>query len=203
MVGNGTEVGPYARAVAERVLVLQMSRTMSRRIWIGGLVFAAACVLLSVAVWKAEPLVGVPIGLLLASFPLLVHLDAVELDGDLLSVRRGIRWVGPVDLRNVVGLGYRPMAYRRPAVWLLIQREAGPRLRWHRLIGIEREVRQHLAEQCGLQVIEVAAGSSISEVPGLAEHLAERVLGSGAVVEERARAALARSIRRSGDRSAG
>lgn len=166
-----------------------------RRVWVGGLGLSGACVVLSVVLWNPVPLVGVFFGLFIASFPLLARLDAVKLDGTRMSVRKAIRWVGPVDLTRLVGFAYRPQSHRRPAVWLLIQREAGPRLRWYWRAGLEHHLRDMLADQRDLRLVEVAAGGSLSEFPGLAEHLAHYVLPSGALVEERAEQALRRYAR--------
>jgi hypothetical protein len=159
---------------------------------VGGAVFAAAGVLLSLALWRPEPLLIVPIGLLFVAAPLLAHLDAVELDGRWLRVRRGIRWVGPVDLDELVAFGFRPPTPRRPPVWLLIQRDAGSRFRWYWRWNVEPAVRDRLAGDRSLRVLEVAAGGACSTVPGLADHLARHVLRSDALVEARARAAFAR-----------
>jgi hypothetical protein len=173
---------------APRLVVLQVRRA----VWITGLALAAACALLALVLWHPGPLWGVPPGLLLASFPLLAHLDAIRLDGPRLSVRRGFRWVGPVDLDHLVALGYRPPTHRRPPVWLLIQRQAGARRRWYWRWNVEPDLRARLDRLDGLRVVEVAAGGRLSEAPGLADHLADHVLTSDALVEARARAALAR-----------
>lgn len=172
--------------MTERLALPAVPRTM----WIGGLVIAAASVAASVVIRNPALLWGVPIGLLLAAFPLLARLDAVELDGERLRVRRGIRWVGPVDLRNLVAFGYRPPTPRSPPVWLLIQREAGTRLRWYWRLNVERDVRTRLSAHRDLRVVEVAAGRPRSEPSALADHLARYVLASDALVEERARIAI-------------
>lgn len=169
---------------------------VSRKVWMGGLAFAAACAVLGLVLWRPEPLFLVPFGLMVASFPLLAHLDAIKLDGDRLSVRRGFRWVGPVDLTDLVVLGYRPMAYRRPATWMLIQRDAGPKLRWPRTLDLDSETRQRLVGQDGLRLLEVAAGSAFSEVPGLSAHIARCAVGSGAVIDSRALGAIDAAARR-------
>jgi hypothetical protein len=123
---------------------------------------------------------------------LLARLDAIRLDGPSLSVRRGIRWVGPVDLRTLVALAYRPGSVRSPPVWLLIQRDAGSRLRWYWRMNLEADLRSRLDGQRDLRVVEVAAGAGLSKLPGLADELAGYVLASDALVEQRARATLDR-----------
>lgn len=181
-------MGTYAPRVDEQVLTLRVPRA----VWITGLVIAGVCFLLGIALMEPWFAAGVLVGLLIASFPLLTRLDAVKLEGPLLSVRRGFRWSGPVNLRSLVALAHQPAAYRRPAVWLLIQREAGPKLRLTRRASLEADLREALTDQDDLQVLQVAAGSPSTEVPGLAEHLHRHVLASGALVEPRAREALDR-----------
>ena len=169
-----------------RVVVLQVPRSVQ----VAGAAFVVGAVLVSLVTWHAVPLLLVPIGLLFVAAPWVARLDAIELDGRWLRVRRGFRWVGPVDLGNLVALGLRPASPRRPTVWLLIQRDAGTRFRWYWRANVERGVRDRLAGDRSLRVVEVAAGGALSTVPGLADHLARYVLGSDALIEERARADL-------------
>lgn len=171
-----------------RVVTAQIPRPL----WVGGLVVAAAAALVALALGSAWPLIVVPFGLLVATFPLIVRVDAVELDGPHLRVRRFVRWVGPVDLRQLVALVYRPRTQRAGAAWLLVQRQTGRRLRAHWRFVIGRETYERLRRQHDLRVVEVGAGSRLAPIPGLADRLAQYVLPTGAIVDERARAALAR-----------
>jgi len=110
-----------------------------RALWVSGFVLAAGGGALCLVLGRLEPLVLVAIGLTLAAFPLFARADAVEIDGPHVRVRRLIWWRGPVDLRQLVALVYRPMTPRSPAAWMLIQRQAGPPLRWYWRLVIGRE----------------------------------------------------------------
>ncbi len=172
--------------MAPQVLVLRSPRW----IWQAGLAVSAVSLAVAIALDHPAPLVGMFGGLLVASFPLIARLDAVKLDGPQLSVRKAVRWVGPIDLRRLVALLYVPQAYRRPAQWLLIQREAGPRFRARHWIGVDTELRERLADQRDLRIVTVAAGSKLAVFPGLAAHLAEHATGPATLVADQAARAL-------------
>lgn len=169
--------------MAARVETLRIPRP----VWVTGLVIAGVSVVACLVIWHPGPLFGVAAGLMLASAPLVTRLDAVEIDGPRLRVRKLFRWVGPVDLRELDTLYYLPRTHRRPAAWLLIQSEVGPRLRWYWRINIEPGVRAQLAGRRELRVVEVAAGSRRTQIPGLADLLDDHVLSSDASVDQRTR----------------
>ena len=154
---------------------------------------AAVCAMLSLVLSSPLLLFGTAMGLLLAAFPLLTRLDELKLSGPMLTVRKGLHWVGPIDLRELVAIGYRRRTHRAPAAWLLVQRDAGPRFRWHRTWNFTRETRAALAGADDLRVVEVAAGSRIAEMPLVAERLAEYASRSDTVIDPPARKALPRA----------
>lgn len=182
--------GIYARRVESEVETTRVPRSW----WVAGLMFACVCVASGFLLGERLLLIASMAGFLLASFPLIARLDAVKADGPLLSVRRGVRWTGPVDLRNLVALDYVPMAPRRPAVWLLIQWDTGPQLRLPTKLGMEADLRRALADHDDLRVVQVAAGQPFSQIPGLAELLRHYASSSNVLVGERARAALERYL---------
>jgi hypothetical protein len=106
----------------------------------------------------------------------------VAVDGRLLAVRQVLRWQGPIDVGDLVAIGYAPAVSRRMSGrWRFVQRTAGPPLRRSAHQGFEPPLAEQLARCDDLRVVTVYCGRGYLS-PGFQRHLAPYVRQSSALV---------------------
>jgi hypothetical protein len=111
-----------------------------------------------------------------------IGMTRVAVDGRLLAVRQVLRWQGPIDVGDLVAIGYAPAASRRMSGrWRFVQRVAGPPLRRSAHQGFEVELAASLARRDDLRVVTVYCGRGYLS-PGLQRHVAPYVRQSSALV---------------------
>jgi hypothetical protein len=111
-----------------------------------------------------------------------IGMTRVAVDGRLLAVRQILRWQGPIDLGDLVAIGYTPAVSRRMSGrWRFVQPTAGPPLRRSAHQGFEAELAERLAQRDDLRVVTVYCGRGYLS-PGLQRHLAPFVRQSSALI---------------------
>ncbi len=106
----------------------------------------------------------------------------IAVDGRLLAVRQVLRWQGPIDVGDLVAIGYAPaVSLRMSGRWRFVQRSAGPPLRRSAHQGFEPELAEQLAQRDDLRVVTVYCGRGYLS-PGFQRHLAPYVRQSSALV---------------------
>jgi hypothetical protein len=138
---------------------------------------------LAVALWHWTFLLIAVAGLaIVAVGNAVIGMTRVAVDGPLLAVRQVLRWQGPIDVGDLVAIGYAPAVSRRMSGrWRFVQRVAGPPLRRSAHQGFEAELAERLARRDDLRVVTVYCGRGYLS-PGLQRHLAPYVLQSSALV---------------------
>lgn len=115
-----------------------------------------------------------------------VGLTRIAVDGPHISVRQVRRWQGPVDLRDLVALGYwGTTSTRMSSRWWLVQTTAGPAFGRAVHGGFDEALLAELAARPGLRVVTIYSGRGFLS-PGLARHLARHVIGSPARISTNA-----------------
>ncbi len=118
---------------------------------------------------------------------LVIGLTRVAVDGRLLAVRQIARWQGPIDLGDLVAVGYAPAVSRRMSGrWRFVQTVAGPPFKRSAYQGFERELADQLKQRDDLRVVTVYVGRGFLS-PGFQRHLVGFVLPSPALVSDGAR----------------
>lgn len=113
----------------------------------------------------------------------------IAIDGTELYVGQPFGWKGPVDLANLVAIGYTPQFKRTPAYLRLIQTSAGSRLLPGSLVGFEKDVAKAIREQSGLKTLLVGFKGSYL-MPGLPRFIGQCTDGTDLVLSPPARAFL-------------
>lgn len=118
---------------------------------------------------------------------LVIGLTRVAVDGRLLAVRQIARWQGPIDLGDLVAIGYAPAASRRMSGrWRFVQTVAGPPYGRSAYQGFEPSLADQLKQRDDLRVVTVYVGRGFLS-PGFQRHVAGFALPSPALVSEGAR----------------
>ncbi len=118
---------------------------------------------------------------------LIIGLTRVAVDGRLLAVRQIARWQGPIDLGDLVAIGYAPAASRRMSGrWRFVQTVAGPPYGRSAYQGFEPALADQLKQRDDLRVVTIYVGRGFLS-PGFERHLARFVLPSPALVSDGAR----------------
>jgi hypothetical protein len=118
---------------------------------------------------------------------LVIGLTRVAVDGRLLAVRQVARWQGPIDLGDLVALGYAPATSRRMSGrWRFVQTVAGPPYGRSAYQGFEPTLADQLKRRDDLRVVTVYVGRGFLS-PGFERHIAKFVLPSPALVSDGAR----------------
>ena len=121
---------------------------------------------------------------------LVIGRTRIAIDGPRLAVRQVIRWQGPIDVGNLVAIGYAPAVSRRMSGrWRFVQPDAGEPYRRTAYQGFEPPLADQLKQRAELRVVTVYCGRGFLS-PGFQRHLAPHVLESPALVSEAARQAL-------------
>lgn len=114
----------------------------------------------------------------------------IAIDGPRLSVRHVVRWQGPIDLRELVAVGFIDVVSRRMASrWRLVQTTAGDNFGRLARDGFDAPLADELQQTPELRVVTIYSGRGFLS-PGLARHLARYVIDSPARLSPTARAAL-------------
>jgi hypothetical protein len=121
---------------------------------------------------------------------LVIGLTRVAVDGPHLAVRQIARWQGPIDLGELVAVGYAPAVSRRMSGrWRFVQTEAGPPYGRSAYQGFEPALAERLKQRDDLRAVTVYVGRGFLS-PGFERHIARFVLPSPALVSEGARKVL-------------
>jgi hypothetical protein len=153
---------------------------------------AIACAIvgiaLAVAVQHWAFLIVAAVGFVtIAAANLVIGLTRVAVDGRLLAVRQIARWQGPVDVGDLVALGYAPAGSRRMSGrWRFVQTVAGPPYGRSAYRGFEPALADRLKQRDDLRVVTVYVGRGFLS-PGFQRHLVGFVLPSEALVSDGAR----------------
>jgi hypothetical protein len=111
-----------------------------------------------------------------------IGVTRIAVDEGLLAVRQVLRWQGPIDVGDLVAIGYAPaVSLRMSGRWRFVQRSAGPPLRRSAHHGFEPELAEQLARRDDLRVVTVYCGRGYLS-PGFQCHLAPYVRQSSALV---------------------
>ena len=111
-----------------------------------------------------------------------IGMTRMAVDGRLLAVRQVLRWQGPIDIGDLVAIGYAPAASRRMSGrWRFVQPNAGPPLRRSATPGLRSGACRRLEQRDDLRVVTVYCGRGYLS-PGLQRHLAPYVLQSSALI---------------------
>jgi hypothetical protein len=138
---------------------------------------------LAVALWQWAFLIVAVAGFAaVAVGNLVIGRTRVAVDGRQLAVRQVVRWQGPIDVADLVAIGYAPAAsLRMSGRWRFVQRTAGPPLRRSAYQGFEPPLAERLSQRDDLRVITVYCGRGYLS-PGFQRHLAPYIRRSGALV---------------------
>ena len=121
---------------------------------------------------------------------LAVGRSRIAIDGPRLSVRQVVRWQGPIDLRELVAVGFwKALSRRMSSRWRLVQTVAGPEFGPTAHDGFERALVEELEIQPGLRVVTIYSGRGFLS-PGFDRHLAAHVAGTPARISTSAQAEL-------------
>ena len=116
----------------------------------------------------------------------LVGLTRIAVDGRMLAVRHIARWQGPIDLGELVAVGYAPAASTRMSGrWRFVQTVAGPPYGRTAYQGIDRELAEPLMQRSDLRVMTVYCNRGFLS-PGFQRHVAPIVQQSSALVSSTA-----------------
>ena len=116
----------------------------------------------------------------------LVGLTRIAVDGRMLAVRHIARWQGPIDLGELVAVGYAPAASTRMSGrWRFVQTVAGPPYGRTAYQGIDRELAERLTQRSDLRVMTVYCNRGFLS-PGFQRHVAPIVQQSSALVSSTA-----------------
>ncbi len=117
----------------------------------------------------------------------IIGLTRVAVDGRMLAVRQAFSWEGPIDLGDLVAVGYAPAASTRMSSrWRFVQTVAGPPYGRTAYQGIDRDLADRLKRRSDLRVVTVYSNRGYLS-PGFQRHLAPYVRPSSAVVSSTAR----------------
>lgn len=123
----------------------------------------------------------------------------IAVDGPRLSVRHVLRWHGPIDLRELVAVGFwRTTSTRMSSRWRLVQTTAGPALGPSASGAFDKGLFDELRQESGLRVVTIYSGRGFLS-PGFEHHLGRYVVGSSARISTNAQSVFDElGIRRAG-----
>ena len=103
---------------------------------------------------------------------LVIGRTRIAVDGRLLAVRQVVRWQGPIDVGDLVAIGYAPAVSRRMSGrWRFVQTDAGPPYGRTAYQGFDRSLADQLKQRDDLRVVTVYCGRGFLS-PGFQRHLA-------------------------------
>jgi hypothetical protein len=121
---------------------------------------------------------------------LVVGRTRIAVDGPRLCVRQVRSWQGPIDLRELVALGFwKATSTRMSSRWWFVQTKAGPAFGRAAHGGFDPALLAELRSRDDLQVLTIYSGRGFLS-PGLERHIGRHVAGTPARISTSAQSVL-------------
>jgi hypothetical protein len=121
---------------------------------------------------------------------LVIGATRIAVDGPRLSVRQVRSWQGPVDLRELVALGFwKATSTRMSSRWWFVQTTAGPAFGRAAHGGFDPALLAELRPRDDLRVVTIYSGRGFLS-PGLERHIGRHVAGTPARISANAQSVL-------------